>query len=700
MPRLALVAPLLFSCVCAAVSVRAQDVANESPAHISVVDGAALLERDGRSESAPASMPLLAGDRVRTQNGRVEILFNEGSTLHLDTNSVVDFQSDEVIRLLDGRVRLNIVGGANRRVAYRVDAPFAWIEVVRTGEYRISVYGGAPAINDGREAEVELAVLRGAADLVNEDGRRSLGAGERAFARAGAAPSVQYVFNSASWDAFDRWSEARRDSRLGVAAEYLPDEVQAYASTFNQYGSWQNEPTYGYVWYPRARAGWRPYYYGSWTTLRPWGWTWIGSDPWAWPTHHYGRWGFSTGGWFWIPGRTWGPAWVSWAYAPGYVSWCPLGWNNRAVFGFNVGGYGGYRYNHWNGWTVVPHRGFGRGYVNANVINSTHIDVRTRNTFVVRDAAPDVRGYAVPRASAPIRSVGGPSGAVVNGNTAGNAAAYRGSRTRTAPGTAATADGDSTAAFRSRRSSSAPLSGSGYPAPARTPRALPGRQGTVSAVPDGSSGVASDPRSDAATARRAVPRGSGGVAPSTPSESSAAPSRRAPDNRSTPDTYSPGISSRPEVYRAVPRSERPAARDNDIYAPTPSYGGVPGGVPDRSYRVPSSPSAPSQDAPDRSRAMPRSGSDGGGSPYGYRAPERSQPAEGSGSRTGPERSAPGPSGPPPSAAPSQPSGHSSGSGQPSAGSGQGRPSGASGGGESRSRSGGSVGRAVPRGGRG
>ena len=43
--------------------------------------------------------------------------------------------------------------------------------------------------------------------------------------------------------------------------------------------------------------------------------------------------------------------------------------------------------------------------------------------------------------------------------------------------------------------------------------------------------------------------------------------------RSTPDTYSPGISSRPEVYRAVPRSERPAARDNDIYAPTPSLWG-------------------------------------------------------------------------------------------------------------------------------
>ena len=75
-------------------------------------------------------MPLLAGDRIRTQNGRVEILFNDGSTLHLDTNTLVDFQSDEVIRLLDGRVRLNILGsgGANRsrrvpsRCAFRLGA--------------------------------------------------------------------------------------------------------------------------------------------------------------------------------------------------------------------------------------------------------------------------------------------------------------------------------------------------------------------------------------------------------------------------------------------------------------------------------------------------------------------------------------------------------------------------------------------------
>jgi hypothetical protein len=622
-------------------------------------------------------MPLLAGDRIRTQNGRVEILFADNSTIHLDSNTLVDFQSDEVIRLLGGRVRVNISGpgGSNRRVEYRVDAPSAWVQVMIPGEYRVSVLAGE------RESEVELAVLRGAADLVNEDGRTSLGAGERAFARAGARPSAAYVFNSAAWDDFDRWSEGRRDTRLGVSAEYLPETVQSYATTFSTYGSWQYLPTYGHVWYPRVRPGWRPYYYGRWTTLRPWGWTWIGSDPWAWPTHHYGRWGFNAGVWFWIPGRTWSPAWVSWAYAPGYVSWCPLGWNNRAVIGFNFNlhsGYRGYRYDPWHAWTVVPHRGFGHGFVNLNVVKSTRIDVRTRNSFVVRDTSPDVRGFAVPRSSSAIR-VAGTGGGTIGGN-----AAFRGNpgtRSRTTAGV----DADPAAAFRSRRSSSAPLGGAGYPAPAREPRAVqsapvPGGQG-ASRSRDGSVPRVTAPDSGSRIERRAVPRD---VAPGTPPgvTAPASPSRRGVEvyRGGVPDVNSPAISNRSDVSRAVPRGDRTEnpgfgdpgerrARDaNDLYVPSRSYGVQP--ERSRSNREPAA------EAPGYSpRAMPRSAPDGGGPPQGYR------------SRPGPERSAPAPSGPSPSSAgPSRPSGP---------------PQGSAGGGESRSRGGGrSSGRAVPRGGRG
>src|SRR6476619_6566923 len=38
-----------------------QSVAADPPAHVSFVDGTAVLERDGQRESSPANMPLLAG---------------------------------------------------------------------------------------------------------------------------------------------------------------------------------------------------------------------------------------------------------------------------------------------------------------------------------------------------------------------------------------------------------------------------------------------------------------------------------------------------------------------------------------------------------------------------------------------------------------------------------------------------------------
>jgi hypothetical protein len=520
------------------------------------------------------------------------------------------------------------------------------VQIAMPGEYRISVLSGA---------DVELAVLRGSAELVNEDGRTVLGAGERAFARAGASPSSAYVFNSASWDSFDRWSEARRDLRLGVSAQYLPDTVQSYASTFNNYGYWQNVPTYGYVWYPRVRPGWRPYYHGRWTTLRPWGWTWIGADPWAWPTHHYGRWGFSAGAWFWIPGRTWGPAWVSWAYAPDYISWCPLGWNNRPVFSWiSVNVYGGRRYDHWNAWTVVPRRGFGHGRVNVNVINASRIDSRTRGTFVVRDVAPDYRGYAVPRSSAPIRTA-----VSRNGAFGGNAAFNRN------PSASAPNPSDSTAAFRSRRSGGAPLNGPGYPEAARPPvRAVPSRERQAPSSAGPTTGIRSRPRDAGAPSpsarssgieQRAVPRRENPSA--APYEAPSSPSRREyrtappPEYRAvpTPDRAAPP-SENPGRPRAVPRGS-----NNPSYAPSPTYGVQPDRNP---YRTPRA--EPSESSP---RAIPRSAPE-------YNAPPAYRP-RGGGERSAPsgversapsrmDRPAPSPSGPPPqSASPSRGSERSS-----------------------------------------
>jgi FecR protein len=371
---------------------------DQAPAHISVLDGAASLERDGRMYQSPQNMPLLAGDRLRTQEGRLEILFGDGSVLDVDHFTHVDLQSDALLRLFDGRVRLTVARGAP--VQYRIDTPSGSVRIAEPGDYRVALM--APG---GDRLDVELVVLRGSAELATESGATLVRAGERSVTLNRAMPSYAHPYNVAYWDAFERWVEDRRQARLGVASsQYLPPELYSYGGTFDSYGTWQQDASYGFVWYPRVSYPWRPYHRGRWDYYRPFGWTWIGYDPWAWPTHHYGRWGFSSGLWFWIPSRRWGPAWVSWSYAPGFVGWCPRGWNGRPVGGISVNIHTGF--NPY-AWTVLPVRRFVPGVVvSQHAVGGSAIPRSA--TFVTATGGPvraDRTSFAAPR-GAPLYSMG------------------------------------------------------------------------------------------------------------------------------------------------------------------------------------------------------------------------------------------------------------------------------------------------------
>ena len=293
------------------------------------------------------------------------------------------------------------VAGPARDVSYRVDAPSAWVQISTPGEYRIACLRDATKSSSRCCAAAPSSSTSRAAATSR--------AGERTFARAGAAPSPAYVFNSAAWDAFDRWSEARRDQRLGVSAQYLPDEVRPYAPSFDSYGSWRYEQVYGYVWYPRVQVGLasvspRPLGQPAPVRLdldcrRSLGLAHASLRALGLLRRHRGS-GF--------PGRSWAPAWVSWAYAPGYVSWCPLGWNNRPLFQLNVNLFAGRRYDPVHGWSVLPRHHFNSGYVNVSRFASFRVDPQWRGRFVA-DRGPDGH-FAVNRSTIPIRTVGRYSG--------------------------------------------------------------------------------------------------------------------------------------------------------------------------------------------------------------------------------------------------------------------------------------------------
>jgi hypothetical protein len=365
----------------------------ETPAHIAIVDGQATIEHEAQVEPAESGMALAAGDRLRTDEGRLEVILGDGSVLHVDRHTTVDLQSDALLRLLEGRLLL--VAG-REAPKFRVDTPAASVSVQSAGEYRVSTLTGTMG------SEIELAVLRGWAELRVDEHVVPVRAGERSVVRGNQLPSYPTAFNSATFDAFDRWSAQRRDAMLGTtSARYLPPDVSTYAGTFDRQGSWSSHPQYGYVWYPRVASSWRPYYNGYWRPTRRWGSLWVGWDPWAYPTHHFGRWGFSAAGaWFWIPQRRWAPAWVSWAAAPGFVGWCPLGFDGRPVTGFSVGVnfYAAQGiYDPWRAWTVLPHARFFRTPVSRFSVDPRRLDAQVRSAFSIQAGSPRPAGLAIPR---------------------------------------------------------------------------------------------------------------------------------------------------------------------------------------------------------------------------------------------------------------------------------------------------------------
>ncbi len=378
----------------------------DAPAYVSVVDGSATLERDGRIESSPLNMPLLSGDRLKTQDGRVEVRFADGGRLNLDSRTSIDVLSDDLVRLADGRLRVSVVRAA-QQVSYRVDSPAGSVRILQPGDYRVAL------LHSAQDTQLEFAVTSGAGEIFTDQGTTPVRAGERAYASAGLLPSYAYAYNSANPDDFDRWVEMQHETVYAATSQsqqYLPQDMTSYAPTFDQYGDWRYQQTYGYVWYPHVAADWQPYYYGRWASYPSYGWTWVAADPFGYPTHHYGRWGFSANAWFWIPSAAWGPAYVSWAYAPSYVSWCPLGWNNYAVF--SVGFYNAgpaYYSSHYHGhyysaWTTVSYSHFGHGYANQHAVNWDHVSNGPRPHFT-EGRSPNGASYAAARTTtaAPIR---------------------------------------------------------------------------------------------------------------------------------------------------------------------------------------------------------------------------------------------------------------------------------------------------------
>ncbi len=184
----------------------------------------------------------------------------------------------------------------------------------------------------------------------------------------------------------------------GVGAAPDQGDLQQFQEALAPYGNWYQTPEYGFVWMPNGVGpDWRPYTMGRWD-YTAYGWTWVGDEPWAWGPYHYGRWTVYPGsGWVWVPGYTWGPAWVSWRFGDSYVGWTPLepGW------AYGAGWDPAYPV-HYSRWCFVPYAGFYGGgpvyrWAVAPAVVATSIWVSTRPAGVVTEGGVTFVGPSVGR---------------------------------------------------------------------------------------------------------------------------------------------------------------------------------------------------------------------------------------------------------------------------------------------------------------
>jgi hypothetical protein len=323
--------------------------------HISMIEGDVQVRTEDTGEWVPASinMPLVDGDRIWVpEGGRTELQLRDGTYLRLAENSALEILTVErdsfQFYLTEGRSYTNFRG--LRGSLLQIDTPVSSIRVYDRSNLMIETT---------QDGYTDISVYRGVVYAENRDGRTTVEGGNTLSLEEGTYAELSPLGPPDEWERWNRERD-RRFAERRPPSRYLPDELQAYSSDFEENGRWVQVREYGYVWTPTVfvSVGWAPYRVGRWVWMGG-DYVWVSYEPWGWAPYHYGRWAFiSTIGWCWVPPARgavyWGPGFVGWVRTPTHVSWVPLA--PREIY-YGHGHYG-------------PHS------VNVTQINIRRIDVR------------------------------------------------------------------------------------------------------------------------------------------------------------------------------------------------------------------------------------------------------------------------------------------------------------------------------------
>jgi hypothetical protein len=274
---------------------------------LSEVQGDVKVDRNtGQYEKAFLNLPITQGTKVQTKSdGRAEVEFEDGSTLRVTPDTVIDFPQ---LSLRDSGAKVSAVhlqeGTAYVNFAGAKDDEFT----LTFGHEKISLAHSAHLRIEMGDTVATLAVFNGDVQVEGDSGNVAVSKNHTASFDLTDDDRCTLAKNLEP-DPFDAWDKEQNQYHQQYASNsYSSYSPYAYGtSDLNYYGSFSNVAGYGTVWQPYfAGAGWDPFMNGAWAFSPGFGYGWVSAYPWGWTPYHYGSWVYlPTGGWAWQPGGSW-----------------------------------------------------------------------------------------------------------------------------------------------------------------------------------------------------------------------------------------------------------------------------------------------------------------------------------------------------------------------------------------------------------
>jgi hypothetical protein len=276
---------------------------------LSDVQGDVQIDRNAGQglEKAFLNLPITQGVKLQAgKDGRAEVEFEDGSTLRVTPNTVIDFPQ---LSLRDSGTKVSAMhlqeGTAYVNFAGAKDHEFT----LAFGHEKLSVAHSAHLRVEMAATVASVAVFNGDVQVEGDSGTLAVSKNHTAsFDLADGDRST--VAKNLEPDPYDTWDKQQDQyhqqyAKNGSYSNYSP---YAYGTTdLNYYGSFFNAPGYGTLWQPYfAGAGWDPFMNGAWAFSPGFGYAWVSGYPWGWTPYHYGSWVYlPTYGWAWQPGGSW-----------------------------------------------------------------------------------------------------------------------------------------------------------------------------------------------------------------------------------------------------------------------------------------------------------------------------------------------------------------------------------------------------------